>query len=85
MAKNYNWLWAGLNIVGIILTIVGMFGVIGILNFEMSMVVFSLGTAMILFSLVIIFYKASKLGLLNEPDKKNKVDPTLGTTDEESE
>lgn len=85
MAKNYNWLWASLNIVGIILTVVGMFGVIGILTFEGAMVVFSLGTTIILLSIVIIFYNAFKLGLLKEPDKEDKANSTLNSTDEESE
>ncbi len=85
MVKNYNWLWASLNIIGIILTVIGMFGVIGILDFQGSMVVFSLGTAMILLSIGIIFYKASKLGLLKEPDKEDKANSALKSTEEESE
>ncbi|HKM13893.1 MAG TPA: hypothetical protein VJY42_03145 [Candidatus Methanomethylophilaceae archaeon] len=85
MAKNYNWLWAGLNIIGIILAVVGMFGVIGILNLNGSMVIFSLGTTLILLSIAIIFYNAFKLGLLKEPDKENKENCNSKYTDKERE
>ena len=85
MAKNYNWLWASLNIIGIILTVVGMFGVIGILDFERAMVVFSLGTTIILLSLIIIFYDAFKLGLLKKPHCEDKAISASKLTDEEDE
>ncbi len=85
MVKNYNWLWAGLNIIGIIIAIVGMFGVIGLLSFNGAMVVFSLGTTMILLSLVIIFYKAFKLGILRDPGKEHKCDPKSKSTGKERE
>jgi predicted RND superfamily exporter protein len=85
MAKNYNWLWASLNIIGIILTVVGMFGVIGILSFEGSMAVFILGTLMILVSIVIVFYNAFKLGMFKEPDKENKDILTSKSVDKEDE
>lgn len=85
MAKNYNWLWATLNIIGIILTVTGMFGVIGMLSFGGAMAVFLLGTAMILLSMFIIFYNAFKLGLFKEPDEECKVIHEPELTDKKGE
>lgn len=54
MREDKILLWAIINITGLIITIIGMFGVVGLLDFKYAIYVFILGTIITLVSVVVI-------------------------------
>lgn len=59
--KDYKLLpWGILNLAGLIITVIGMFGVIELLNFEYAIYVFALGTIVTFASMVAIVRLAQK-------------------------
>ncbi|MDN5357806.1 MAG: hypothetical protein PWR17_975 [Candidatus Methanomethylophilaceae archaeon] len=74
MVEGYRWVWLIINVVGIMTTVLGMLGVIGLMDFEGAPALFIAGTLLIMFSAIIVFYNAFKLGLLKEPETKDEAE-----------
>ncbi|MEA4977530.1 MAG: hypothetical protein VB016_03145 [Methanomassiliicoccaceae archaeon] len=74
MVRGFRWVWLVLNVVGIITTVLGMLGVIGLMDFEGGLTMFIAGTSLIMLSAVIVFYDAFKLGLLKGPETKDEAE-----------
>ena len=72
MVKGFRWVWLVLNAVGIITTVLGMLGVIGLMDLKGGLAMFIAGASLITLSAVIVFYDAFKLGLLKEPETKDE-------------
>ncbi|MGE0014946.1 MAG: hypothetical protein AB7S83_01995 [Candidatus Methanomethylophilaceae archaeon] len=67
MAKSLRLLWPVFNVIGIVATVLGMFGVIGLIELGGSMFLFVAGMILIAISAAIVFYDAQKMGILKDP------------------
>lgn len=54
MRNNKPAMWAIINLTGLVITVTGMFGIVGLLAFENTMTVFVIGTALTLVSIAAI-------------------------------
>ena len=65
---KYNRLWMAVCLAGVLIMIVGMFGVIGLIGVPASGAVFAIGVTFIVFPAAIIFYNSYRLGLFSDTD-----------------
>ncbi|MFA7030889.1 MAG: hypothetical protein WC153_01320 [Candidatus Methanomethylophilaceae archaeon] len=66
MDKRLRFLWPIFNTVGIFATVLGMFGIIGMIELTGSMFLFLSGMLLIAISAAIVLYDAHKMGILKE-------------------
>ena len=67
MDKGLRFLWPVFNLVGIVATVLGVSGVIGLIELVGSMYLFIAGMLLISISAAIVFYDARKMGIFKEP------------------
>ncbi len=67
MDKGLRFLWPVFNLVGIVATVLGVSGVIGLIELVGSMYLFIAGMILISISAAIVFYDARKMGIFKEP------------------